>query len=442
MKTLIYAYGSRGDIQPYIALAAALNKAGHHAMLAAPAKFEALAGEYDVEFFPRNEDLIDLFLNDPDIITWMSMANRRGPEARKLRKTVHGRLAAELRRCLPIMLRELVDAAAGDVDLVVQAYGAWPYEQGHHVAERLGVPAVLGTLDPSYLPSWHYPAKFVPSGRRYPPLVRRLSHVPPTAQQLAGRQTVDRWRADTLGLPPRRGRHNRLRRPDGGPAPVIQGFSANVLPPAPDWPESVVTTGFWFTQATPGVAISEDLARFVAGGEPPVCVSLGSVRGMDPVAAGQIVVDAIRLADVRAVVVRASGSLEVTDGGTRAFVVDEVPYRWLFPKTCLVVHAAGLGTSNEALREGVPQVSCPVSNEQLMWGTRLHEIGVAPAPLRAEHLTADDLAASIRRALADPAMRARAEQMGEAVRAEDGTGKAVLALESVEREFRRASSAG
>jgi sterol 3beta-glucosyltransferase len=434
MKVLIFAYGSRGDVQPFVALSHALNDAGHTAVLAAPAKFAGLAAEYGVEYFPRNEDLVDFFVNDPDVSTWLNRDNGQVTAAsRQLRKKVYGKLIAEFRRCFPIMLGELADAAADGADVVVQAYGGWPYEQGHHVAERLGVPAVLSTLYPNYLPSFHYPAKFVPADRDYPKLVRRLSHVPRRAQQSIGRKSVARWRSETLGLPPRRGMHNRLRRPDGGAVPMLQCFSPELVPPAPDWPPSVFTTGFWHVPERSDFTPPPPLASFLADGPPPICVSLGTVRGEDPDKMGRMVTEAVRLAGVRAVIVRAGGSLEVADSDPRCVVVDEVPYWWLFPRTSVVVHAGGVGTSNEALRAGLPEVSVPVSNEQLMWGVLLHRAGVAPPPLRNRTVTATSLADAIRSAHHEPGLRARATELAARVRTEHGTQAAVRILETVQQ---------
>jgi sterol 3beta-glucosyltransferase len=234
--------------------------------------------------------------------------------------------------------------------------------------------------------------------------------------------------------------HNRLRGPDGGAVPVLQCFSPELVPPAPDWPPSVFTTGFWHVPERSDFEPPAELAAFLADGQPPICVSLGTVRGEDPGKMGRIVAEAVRLASARAVIVRAGGSIEVDDQDGRFVVVDDVPYWWLFRRTSVVVHAGGVGTSNDALRAGLPEVSVPVSNEQLMWGVLLHKAGVAPPPLRNRTVTAAGLAAAITSALHEPGLRARAAELAGRVRAENGTAAAVRSLEMVHRD--RASAGG
>ncbi|ACU38668.1 glycosyltransferase [Actinosynnema mirum] len=429
MRTLIYAWGSRGDVQPYLALARALNRAGHDAVLAGPERFAGLAQEHGVEFHPRDQGLLDFYVQDEDISEWLrdQGAVRRGKMA--LRKRALNKLAGEFFRRFPRMLADISSAGERGADLVVQSYEELPFEQGHHVAEKLGAPVVLATLFPNYVPSAHYPAKFLPADRTFPRVLRRLSHLPGALLPPIGKAGVDAWRSDVLGLPARRNQHDRLRRPDGGRVPVLHGFSPHLVPPAPDWPAWVFTTGFWFLPPRADYSPPAELAAFLDGGEPPVCVTLGTVRGMDPVEAGRLVVEAVRLAGVRAVVVRASGSLEVADPPPGVLVVDDVPYPWLFPRTAAVVSAAGVGTVNEALRVGVPQVTCPVHNEQLMWAVLARDAGVAGEPLRNRDLTPARLADAIRAVLADRSTGDRARALARVVDAERGAENAVELLE-------------
>ncbi|MEV1001272.1 hypothetical protein [Nonomuraea sp. NPDC050202] len=103
---------------------------------------------------------------------------------------------------------------------------------------------------------------------------------------------ADRLRAERLKLPRRRGRHDFLRRPDGGPATVLQGFSAHVLPDGLDYPPWVHTTGFWSLPAPPGWTPSPELASFLAAGDRPVYIGFGSMAGNDPERVGRVVAEA------------------------------------------------------------------------------------------------------------------------------------------------------
>jgi sterol 3beta-glucosyltransferase len=222
-----------------------------------------------------------------------------------------------------------------------------------------------------------------------------------------------------------------MRTPDGRPVPLVHLFSADIVTPAPDWPDWVRTTGFCFLQGADEGAPGEELTAFLAGGEPPVCVSFGSVRGLDPYAAGRTVVEAVRRAGVRAVVVRAGGSIEIDEPPPEVLVVDEVPYSWLFPRVAAVVHGGSVGISSEALRAGVPQVGCPPTGEALAWAAVLTDAGVAPPPIMLRDMTAENLAAAVDRARTDPAIQDRVRRLGARLRDEDGAEAAARAIEEL-----------
>lgn len=431
MKTLLYAYGSRGDVQPYLALAYAMTEAGHEVMLAGPESFRPLAARYGIPYFPRDEELLNFYYNDPDVADWLRNQGHDYRATAKIRNRALAKLGEFMAPRFPAMLRELSDAAEQfGPDLIVQSYEMWPWEQAHHVAEQRRVPYAVATLFPNMVPNFSYAAKFVPPQWRMPGLLKRATYELPKLVRPIGHRDIMEWRRQTLGLPDRKG-VDPLRTVDGRPAPVVHGFSSRLVPSAKGLPANAVTTGFWYLPTPTSFEPARDLVDFLDTGSTPVCVTLGTVRGTDPYRAGELVVEALRRAGRRAVVIKSRGSIEIPDPPEDVFVTDDVPYPWLLPRVAAVVHAAGVGTVNEALRAGVPQVACPVHNEQASWAMRAHAIGVAPKPIRNRDLTPDNLAAAIRLATTDPGMAARAAEHGEAVRKETGAATAAAVLARV-----------
>jgi sterol 3beta-glucosyltransferase len=124
------------------------------------------------------------------------------------------------------------------------------------------------------------------------------------------------------------------------------------------------------------------------------------------------------------------GGISVT-GTTDVYVIDQAPHDHLFPRMAAVVHHGGGGTTGAALAAGVPQVVCPFVADQPHWAQRMHALGVAPAPVRQQRLTADALATALTAAVREPEIRRRATEIGDLVRAENGVGDAVTALEAL-----------
>lgn len=419
MKVLILTHGTRGDVQPYAALALALQRAGHEPVLAAPAASATLAEPYGLRFFPVH-DGPNTLMDDPEIREAIE-TNYRGLRGKKIAMQV-------MRRSKPLMAKVFDDMAAAaedGADLVVHAAGI----PGQHLAEALGVPAVPVALQPVWVPTAAFPNPMLPV--TLPRAVNRVSYLPIKLLLRSFGGIADQLRTTRLGLPRRRGRHDILRRPGGGPATVLQGFSRHVLPPNLDYPSHVHTTGFWFLPAAQGWTPPTMLSDFLAAGPAPVYVGFGSMAGTDPTRIGRIVAEAIRLAGVRAVLVSGWGGIQVDDLPDDVLLLDQVPHDWLFPRMAAVVHHGGSGTTGASLASGRPQVVCPFVADQPFWARRMHAAGVAPEPQPQRHLSPEGLADAIRTAVTSGAITDRAVRLGGQIRAEDGVTAAVKTLEEL-----------
>lgn len=421
MKALILTHGTRGDVQPFAALALALRQAGHEAVLGAPAASAALAERYGLPFFPLN-DGPNTLMDEPEIREAIE-TNYRGLRGKQVALRV-------MRRSKPLMARVIRDMAAAvreSADVVVHIAGI----PGHHVAERLGVPSVPVALQPIWVPTAAFPNPMLPVP--LPRALNRASYLPIKLMLRTFAGVADDVRKKDLDLPRRRGRHDPLRLPGGGPATVLQAFSPALLPADPRYPALVHTIGFWYLPAASGWAPSTRLAAFLDDGPPPVAIGFGSMAGTDPGRVGRIVTEAIRLAGVRAILMSGWGGLQVKDLPGDVMLMDEAPHDRLFPRMAAVVHHGGSGTTGAALASGRPQVICPFVADQPFWAARVHSAGAAPAPLPQRRLTAEGLADAIRRTVDDTDMAARAKALGEKVRAENGVATAIKILEAVSR---------
>lgn len=420
MKVLILAQGSRGDVQPFAALARELKGAGHDVTFGGPETSIELAAPHCAGLIPF-DDLAKKLVADPAIRSALE-ANRGGIRGRLLAM----RTKRRFRSMMAGALHDLARAADVDADIVVHH----PLLPGHEIAERLGVPAVPVCLVPAFVATSSFPSPLLPF--RIPSVLRRLSYryTVTMLRPISGR-AQRRWRRDTLGLPGRRGHRDPFRRPDGRPATALQPVSRHVLPDPLDYPDWLHTTGYWFLPAESDWTPPPGLAEFLSAGEPPVYVGFGSMSGADPERTGKVVTEALRAAKVRAVVATGWGGIQVDDTDPNVFTVAHVPHDWLFPRTAAVVHHGGAGTTGAALAAGRPQLVCPFLTDQHFWGDRVHAIGVAPAPLPQHRFTPDGLAAAIGRAVSDRELAARAEAVGREVRSEDGLAAAVRVLEAL-----------
>jgi UDP:flavonoid glycosyltransferase YjiC (YdhE family) len=206
-------------------------------------------------------------------------------------------------------------------------------------------------------------------------------------------------------------------------------YSPAVLPTPADWDASSVATGYWFLPRDGDWQPDPALVDFLASGPPPVYVGFGSMPSEDAAAKTQVVLDALAQAGQRGVVATGWGGLTLANAPRDVFALDAAPHDWLFPRMAAVVHHGGAGTTAAGLAAGAPTVICPFFGDQPFWGRRVAALGVGPAPIPQKKLTAARLAAALRTVAEDAAMRMRAQTLGEAIRSEDGVGRAVALLE-------------
>jgi sterol 3beta-glucosyltransferase len=152
------------------------------------------------------------------------------------------------------------------------------------------------------------------------------------------------------------------------------------------------------------------------------------MTGRKPAELTTIALDALRIANVRGVLLTGWGALRGATLPESVFAVQAISHDRLYPRMAAVVHHGGSGTTAAAVRAGVPAIITPFGFDQALWGRRIAQLGVGPAPIRNEELTAETLGAAIVEATTNDAMRKRAAELGARVRAEDGIGRAIELL--------------
>lgn len=408
MNFAILTLGSRGDVQPYVALGRGLLAAGHDVTLVTAAQFEDFVTGYGLRFAPVDRRFLEL--TDTD-------AGQGAFEGGGLKL---------FKLAMPALRQVLEDSWAA-----VQGAEAIIYHVkmlgGYHLAEKLGIPAVVAMPLPFY-PTSAYTNPL--AGRELPAALNRRSYAVNSMGKAPFMGMVNDWRKNTLGLPPRGRFAAEDRLPDGTPVPVMQAYSPHVVPVPADWPPSVTATGYWFLDGDPAWQPESALADFLAAGPPPIYVGFGSMTTRDPEAKSRAVIEAVQTAGCRAVLASGWGGLRASNVPDSVFLIDQAPHDWLFPQVAAVVHHGGAGTTAAGLRAGKPTVVVPFFGDQSFWGRRVFALGAGPEPIPQKKLTAEGLAAAIRSAVGDATIQARAAELGAAIRAEDGVGNAVAFLEA------------
>lgn len=418
-KIVILASGTRGDVQPYLALGLGLQAAGYRVGVATHAAFRPLVEGRGLPFLPVDGNPSEL------------MAAPGGQSALTFDgswlRSIRGSLSF-LRAARPLyhrMLESAWQACQGADALVIGLATTW----GAHIAEALDIPCLWCFLQPfsrtRLYPSALLPARFSLGGA-YNALTHRLVE---QAMWLPWRSEINRWRKSALHLP-----ELSLASPYAqlytDPASVLYAFSQHVAPAAVDWPSHHRVTGYWFLDETPGWIPPAELVHFVETGAPPVYIGFGSPGTRHPLRMLDTICQALDMAGLRAVLALLPDMLAGRTLSDTLFPAVDIPHAWLFPRLSAVVHHGGAGTTAAGLRAGLPAIITPLAVDQFFWGERLSALGVAPLPLPQRRLTAEKLGAALQQVISDAAMQARARALGGTIRLEDGVGVAVEIIQA------------
>jgi sterol 3beta-glucosyltransferase len=408
LRVLISTYGTRGDVQPFVALAKALKSRGHAVAVCTPTGFRNMVERHGVEYAHMSNAVLEL-----------TEAVLRAPTVREQRRLFKG-FGAIIRATLEDEWRA---AQALRPDLLVyhsKALGS------HHIAEKLGVAELLAMPLP-LTPTKAFPVPLIPDfglGGWFNRLSYRLVSL---GSALWAGATND-FRQTTLGLRALPRFADPMRRADGTAVPAVYAFSEHVLPRPADWPDDAYVTGCWFLDERDNWEPPAQLRRFLADGPSPVYVGFGSMGGAHAETRAATVSEAISLSGQRAVIASGWGGMKGIRPTKHIFALDAAPHEWLFPQMRAVVHHGGAGSTMAGLRAGKATVVCPFLGDQPFWGRVVHQAGLGPEPIPQKTLTAERLAIAIGKAL-EPELAARAAAVGTRIRVEDGTARAIALIE-------------
>ncbi|KAF8528029.1 glycosyltransferase family 1 protein [Hysterangium stoloniferum] len=414
--------GSRGDVQPYIALGKRLLDEGHRVRIATHGEFKEWIESYNIEFAYVGGDPAEL----------MRICVENGMFTVSFLKET----TTKFRGWIDDLLKTSWEACQG-TDVLIESPSAMG---GIHIAEALRIPYFRAFTMP-WTRTRAYPHAFaVPERKTYVMF-----------DQVFWRGTsgqINRWRRKVLGLG-----STSLDKMEQHKVPFLYNFSPTLVPPPLDWYEWIRVTGYWFLDdAEVGAqrwSPPPDLLHFInnahAAGKKVVYVGFGSIVVSDPDAMTKCVIEAIKKSGVHAIlskgwsdrlaVKKAQQSDEVEEiYPPEIYPISSIPHDWLFARIDAACHHGGAGTTGASLKAGIPTIIKPFFGDQFFWSDRVEALGIGSSVRK---LTVDNLTMALVAATTDVRQISRAKIIGQTIKAEDGVGKAV---ESIYRDLEYARS--
>lgn len=420
MKIGLLAVGTRGDVQPFIALALGLQQAGFEPLIISAhneAEFVQSVGipfhalNVDIKKIMDNQEVHEMTKGDNPI----AFARSHLQASRALKKTM-------------VQVQEEIWVALQHVDAIIYHPGM---QNAYLMAQELGIPAMMASPFP-FASTSAYPAILFYDKIRLQGLMgkilNRSTHV--LFEQLfwmLGRSAASEfWKK--LGKP-----HIATFNPPSRIHAVkenliLLGYSPHLFPADKRWSVNVSVTGYWTLPESQEYTPPADLAEFLANGKPPIYVGFGSIKDKATFRTTvELVAKAVERLGERAVIGLGWSSADVVAElqlPQSVMLVGSVPHSWLFPQMAAVVHHGGAGTTAAGLIAGKPTLIIPHTGDQPAWGLRVWELGVGAKPIPKKKLNQEALEAALKELL-QPNVVAKAARLGEELRTENGVHKAV-----------------
>lgn len=406
--------GTRGDVQPFVAIAKRLQEYGHHVRLATHANFRSFVTTSGIEFYPLG--------GDPRALAEYMARNKgflpSGPSEISFQRK---QLKAIVNSLLPACTEPDMDTSA---PFRAQAIIANPPAYGHvHVAEALRVPLhIFFTMPWTPTSEFPHPLARVSQSAGY-----WLSYLVVDILIWWGiRSIINDFRRKKLKLPA----IAYLSAYHGSISDLPTGYmwSPHLVPKPNDWGHSVDVVGFCFLNLGINYSPRQEFLQWLQAGPKPVYVGFGSMPLEDPVNTTSIILEALEATGQRGIIDKGWGNLgklhQIPD---YVFLLEDCPHDWLFPQCSAVVHHGGAGTTAAGLRAGCPTTIVPFFGDQFFWGDRVHKKGVGPRPIPIGQLTIETLVEAIRTML-DPQVKQKAMELAKHIEVEDGIVAAVNAF--------------
>ena len=401
-KIIIATYGTRGDIQPLLALALALQRQGHEVRLAAPPEHAAWVTDRGCAFSPLGSDFSQVINRYPHVHTLKPLIDFLDFFRHEIRKQLS-------------QLPGIIDGA----DLVL---GASLCMGLRSAAELAGIPYGFVAMAPQMLPSAQHP--FIAAKAQNMPLfLNRLSwKMACWIDQLNLRAVINKERRN-FGLAPIKdvvshvlGNHVMV-----ASDPVLAEIPSDV---------GLDCTQTGYLHLAPNQGLQNELQEFFASGPAPIYFGFGSMSTRDQEALVSLILKCLDSEGRRGILTGFRFDQKQLATSADCIFIKQIPHPLIFPRVAAVVHHGGSGTTATAAMAGVPQIIVPHILDQYYWAERIFRRGLGPNPIRRSRLTAGRMAKAIHESLSDNGYQHRAKEVAKTIKPRDSLRQAVEFVEA------------
>ncbi|URZ02025.1 glycosyltransferase [Clostridium felsineum] len=401
----ILCSGSRGDFQPYIALAQQLKKLGKNVRITASKSFEKFIKSYGIDVYPISADIETLKV-DPKLLKDAGSSDN----PLKMLLTFN-----KMKEYGIYMVNDFYSACEGS-ELIIYHPGC---TIGYFAAQKFGIPSVLASPFPMHKTK-EYLSMVMYGKSPSNALTKKLSYAMIQGMLwMASKSSVKGYWKKNFGDKPNNFGSPFERHTDKKHFAIVS-CSNFVFKRPEDWKENIHQYGYWFVEEPYEYTPADELEAFLNAGDKPIYIGFGSMTSIGKhEGLAEIAVEAIVKSGKRGII---CGMGKPKNLPKNIIAINNIPHSWLFERVSAVCHHGGAGTTAAGFKAGIPSIIIPFSNDQFAWAHRSYDLGVGSKPIYKKDLSSDKLADAMKFALTNE-IAANAKKLGKKIKTENGATK-------------------
>ncbi|WP_298839487.1 glycosyltransferase [Clostridium sp.] len=401
MITILCA-GSRGDYQPYLALAMELKELGKDVRITGMREFGDFIRSYGIDFYPIQADFKSLNVDENMLKQAQSADNPL-----KMLLTFN-----KMKKYGAKIANEFYASCEGS-ELIIYHPGV---TLGYFAAEKLGIPCILASPFPIHKTKKQ--TSVIQYGRKKSkPFTNKISYTMLQGMLwLASKDSVTGFWKEKFGGKPK-GFGCPYERHTNKQNPAVISCSNFVFNRPSDWNENIHQSGYWFAYEKTDYIPSKELSDFLSSSEKSIFFGFGSVFYTDQKdTISKLIIGALTKIGKRGII---CGMGKIDNLPKNIITIDSIPHSWLFDKVLAICHHSGAGTTAAGFKAGIPSIIVPFANDQFAWAHRAYDLGVASKPIPIKTLTSENLSMAIDFALQDN-IKENAKNLAKNIATENG----------------------
>ena len=414
MKISILTLGTRGDVQPFVALAQKALEKGHQAVICTGKTFKPFIEAAGIEFKEAASDLMAMLETEEGQMVFKHALQHPFRTKKYLDEVVN-----------PVFrqtLDQFYEAARG-ADVILyhpKAFGA------PDIAAALDIPCISIPPVPITFPIDEFPNLAISPTKNFGKRLNRWSYSVIAQAERSSINEVNDFREKTLHLPKRQSGLYTFSL-NGQVIPIIYPISKALFPEVTSWEGRVLTPGFFYLDSQ-AEHLDSTLTAFLNSGPAPIIISFSSMPLKAPEQFKNHLQEALHATHQRGILLSGNSGFRF-DEDEHLLTIAAAPHSLLFPHGKGIVHHGGVGTMAAAIKSGKPQLIIPFSVDQPFWANRLYQQGYALKPLKETQVTTQAL---IQRFIAfeEEAIQSKAQTLKAIIDQENGTETALAFIET------------